>query len=199
MGSARAESSFKVDFSFKELANAILGFFGIRTEAELPFETLMDDGEFSVRNYPQHAELRTEAVGTRREAVRKSFGRLFSYIQGENWDRQTFAMTTPVIQRPNGVSRWSTSFFLKGTIDHLPLPKTSAVKLYAMNSQTAAVVRFTGRPTEQNIAEQAALLREWIVERDLVVIGEAEIAQFDQPFSIPFLRRNEIHIPVETL
>ncbi len=199
MATAPALSPHKVDFSLALLPDLILGFFGIRTEAELPFETLMNDGEFSVRNYPQHSELRTEAVGSRLEAVNKSFSRLFSYIQGENWAHAKFSMTTPVIQRPNGASRWSTSFYMKQEIENLPLPKTSAVRLYSMNSQTVAVVRFSGRPTESSVKEQTALLREWIVDRDLVVIGEPVIAQYDQPFSIPFLRRNEVHIPIETL
>ncbi len=199
MATARMETGSQIGFSFKEIPNAILGVFGIRTESELPFETLLEDGEFSVRNYPQHSELRTEAVGSRNEAVNKSFSRLFAYICGDNWEGEKFAMTTPVIQRPKGQSRWSTSFFMKGQIEDLPIPKTSAVRLYSMNSQTAVVIQFSGRPSESNVAKQTALLREWIIAHDLVVTGEPEVAQFDPPFAIPFLRRNEIHIPIEPL
>lgn len=199
MAATRTLPTSTVDLHLTEIPNAVLGFFGIRTETELPFDVLLQDGDFSIRNYPPHSELRNEEVGTRKEAVNRSFGRLFSYLHGENWDATRFAMTTPVILRSRGPSRWSTSFYLKDAVEDLPLPKSSAVKLYAVTARTMAVLRFSGRLTETSLRLHADELREWIARRDLKVIGEPEVAQFDQPFSIPFLRRNEVHIPIETL
>ena len=194
-----ASKQDKMNFSLLDLPNAILGIFGLRTEAELPYESLLEDDDFSVRNFLPHVEIRNEEVGTREEATDRSFPRLYNYINGENWDQEKFSMTTPVLQRTTGEHRWSTSFFLKGKVEDLPLPKSSAVKLYSVTSETMAVLRFSGRPTDELTLKQIARLQNWISERDLTVVGEPMIAQFDQPFSIPFLRRNEIHIPIETL
>jgi hypothetical protein len=180
----------------KELPNAILGFFGLRTESELSYETRVKDGDFSVRHYPAHAEIRNEEVGSRKESANRSFDRLLSYIQGENWDDETFSMTTPVIQRPSGVARWSTSFYMKEPIENLPLPKTSAVKLYAQQAEVMAVVRFSGNATEERVHEEITRLVTWMSRKRLVARGEPQVAQFDQPFAIPFLKRNEIHIPL---
>lgn len=185
------------EFSLKALPNAILGFFGIRTEQELPYETRLREGAFSVRHYPAHAEIRNEEVGSRKEASNRSFDRLFSYIQGENSDDETFSMTTPVLQRPNGPRRWTTSFYMTEEIEKLPLPKSGAVKLFAMNSETMAVLKFSGTLTEESVSRNIAKLRSWMDKKGLRARGEAQIAQFDQPFAIPFLKRNEIHIPLE--
>ncbi len=182
----------------KELPNAVLGFFGLRTEKELPCEVKIQDGEFSLRHYPAHAEIRNEDVGSRTEAMDRSFDRLFSYIQGENWDDETFSMTTPVLMRPSGPGRWSTSFYMRESIGNLPLPKASAVKLYAQNAETMAVVRFSGNPTEEKVHEEITRLLTWMNQKGLQARGEPQVAQFDQPFAIPFLKRNEIHIPVES-
>jgi hypothetical protein len=190
-------SSAILPAQIKELPNAVLGLFGVRTESELPFETRMKDGDFSVRHYPAHAEIRNEEVGTRQEAIDRSFDRLFNYIQGENWDDETFSMTTPVIQRPSGRDRWSISFYMEGDIENLPLPKTSAVRLYAQNAETMAVVRFSGNPTDERVHEETTRLLAWMNQKGLRARGEPQVAQFDQPFAIPFLKRNEIHIPIE--
>lgn len=185
-------------FDWSLLPNAILGFFGIRTEDEMPFETRLRAGRFSVRHYPAHSEIRNEEVGTREEAADRSFDRLLNYIEGGNWDARKFAMTSPVLQRPQGRSRWTTSFFLKGAVENLPIPKSSAVRLYAMNSETDAVLRFSGRPTEERVRAQIVRLLGWMNEKGLRAVGEPFVAVYDQPFSIPFLRRNEIRIPIES-
>lgn len=199
MATSTLPNSERIEFHLSDLPNVILGFFGIRTEVEVPYQSLLEDDAFSVRNYLPHSEIRNEEVGSRDQATNRSFSRLFNYIHGENWDGQKFAMTTPVIQRPSGEGRWTTSFFMKGASENLPLPKSSAVKLYAVTGATMAVLRFSGRPTEAAVTKQSARLRDWVRVRDLKVVGLAQVAQFDQPFSIPWFRRNEIHIPIETL
>ena len=187
----------KFEFSLKELPNAVLGFFGIRTESELPFETRLREGDFSVRYYPAHAEIRNEEVGTRKEASNRSFDRLLSYIQGQNWDDEKFSMTTPVLQRPTAPGRWSTSFFMKGEIENLPLPKASAVKLYSTAAETVAAARFSGTLSEERVRTEITTLLAWMQKKNLRAKGEPQVAQFDQPFAIPFLRRNEILIPID--
>jgi len=181
----------------KTIGNAFLGIFGIRTEDELPFETRLKEGAFSVRHYPAHAEIRNEDAGTRKQASNRSFSRLFAYIQGENWDDEAFSMTTPVLLRPSGPNRWSTSFYMTGDIENLPLPKSSAVKLFATNAETKAVLRFSGTPTEEAVSRHITKLLSWMSTKGLRARSEPQVAQFDQPFAIPFLRRNEIQIPLE--
>jgi hypothetical protein len=41
------------------------------------------------------------------------------------------------------------------------------------------------------------LLQNWIADRGLKITGEAKAAGYNPPFTLPFLRRNEIVIPVK--
>jgi hypothetical protein len=69
--------------------------------------------------------------------------------------------------------------------------------LYAQNAETMAVVRFSGNPTDERVHEETTRLLAWMNQKGLRARGEPQVAQFDQPFAIPFLKRNEIHIPIE--
>jgi hypothetical protein len=59
-----------------------------------------------------------------------------------------------------------------------------------------AVVRFGGFTTESSITEQTRRLREWMTLQGLEPAGEAQIARYNDPFTLPWNRRNEIMIPV---
>jgi hypothetical protein len=45
------------------------------------------------------------------------------------------------------------------------------------------------------LREQSVRLLAWMGRRGLVADGEAALARYDPPWTLPFLRRNEILIP----
>ena len=62
--------------------------------------------------------------------------------------------------------------------------------------EVAAAARWSGRWTSGNVAEHTGRLRRVIDTAGWEVTGDARWARFDPPWKPPFLRRNEIVIPV---
>jgi hypothetical protein len=63
-------------------------------------------------------------------------------------------------------------------------------------AEWAAALRWSGRWTAGNLAQRTRQLQDVIAEAGWEVAGEPRWARFDPPWTPPFLRRNEIVIPV---
>jgi hypothetical protein len=59
-----------------------------------------------------------------------------------------------------------------------------------------AAVRFSGAAGDATLATKEAELRRWMAARQLQATGEPEYAFYNSPFIPPFMRRNEVLIPV---
>ena len=112
-------------------------------------------------------------------------------------DGQKIAMTAPVTQRA-GDGAWVIQFTMPGayTLDSLPTPRNQRVKLREIDGGQVAVIRYSGRWTEENYLENLDALRAQIRSRDLVETGSPVWARYNAPITPWFLRRNEIMIPV---
>jgi len=83
-----------------------------------------------------------------------------------------------------------------------PAPTDEQVRLEQMPLQTLAVVEFTGFATDGEVARQkAALLSQLEADGVQIVVdstGDAfSVFQYNPPYTLPWLRRNELAIPVE--
>ena len=85
------------------------------------------------------------------------------------------------------------SMFLMAT---LPVPNDPAVRLVEVPGETMAVLRFTGdRGAEAVAARQAELLR-GLAGTAWVPRGAPVAWFYDPPWTLPWLRRNEVAVPV---
>jgi hypothetical protein len=85
----------------------------------------------------------------------------------------------------------------KWTLQALPVPDDSRVELVAVESETVAVLRFTGDRGPDMVRHNTELLREKLREYGFVAVGEPIAWFYDPPWTLPCRRRNEIAIPVE--
>jgi hypothetical protein len=60
-----------------------------------------------------------------------------------------------------------------------------------------AALRFSGLVNEEKIALNATKLSQWIANQKLNPISGPELARYNPPWTLPFLRRNEILIEIE--
>ncbi|QVL50356.1 MAG: heme-binding protein [Thiocapsa sp.] len=175
------------------------------------------DGAFEIRDYPALVVAETTRSGARREALGAGFGPLARYIfakerggekiamtapviqQRPDARAERIAMTAPVIQSPTGDDAWSVRFIMPSgySLDELPAPGTSEVRLREIPAQRRATVRFSGSTTDAALSEQEAALRAWMVARGLTSAGPAVYAYYNDPFTPGFLRRNEVLIDME--
>lgn len=173
--------------------------------AEPAYELLARiDDRVEIRQYP--ARLVAETRNPDHDSASgQAFSRLAGYIFGANQERRKMAMTTPVeIGRPvreeSGAKSGAMTmrFFLPAelTLADLPQPDDAAVTLTQLPPETLAVYRFSGLSDQRNLAELAALtatLRSTVWEPN----GPPSAYYYNPPWTLPFLRRNELVLPVQ--
>ena len=180
---------------------------------EASYAVLKREGPFEVREYAPHVVAETLVEGGFEDAGSRAFQRLFKYISGNNLSQAKVAMTAPVSQTPAGEklsmtapvgqrrveNRWAVSFMMPQsyTMGSLPTPNDPAVVLRQVPAEKMAVIRYSGTWSEENFASHKQELESWMREEGMTSAGPAMWARFNAPFTLWFLRRNEIQVPVE--
>lgn len=163
-----------------------------------PYETIEKDGVFEVRNYERLIFVST-SMPEGMDSGSVPFRKLFNYISGNNEKSEEIAMTAPVFLDQAAQTTETMSFVLPADFDlaTTPQPKDSAVKLTERRDYRVAVISFSGFLDQDNVSTQRAKLQQWTEGRGFKIIGEPKAAGYNPPFTLPFLRRNEILIPIE--
>ncbi len=160
------------------------------------YAVVQAEGDVEIRDYPALVVAEVTTQGTRGEAVRAGFSPLARYIFARERDGEKIAMTAPVTQRPDGDGTWTVQFIMpeEYTLDSLPKPVGAQVVLATESAVRRAAIRFSGSWDDARFAEQEATLRAWLTARGLTPTGPATYAYYNDPFTPPFLRRNEVLI-----
>jgi hypothetical protein len=167
---------------------------------------------FEIREYPPLIVAQVEVPGDLSEASSTGFRLIANYIFGNNISvrdgglstaepaPEKIAMTVPVIAEGRGDQKtWLIQFVMpkQYTMDTLPKPNNPQVKLVAIAPQKLAVIRFTGFVGDDKVQEKTAELMAWIKSRNALPLGNPRLARYNPPWSIPWMRRNEILIPIQ--
>jgi hypothetical protein len=120
--------------------------------------------------------------------------------QSREAESHEIAMTAPVLQERTA-DGWRMAFILPEsfTIASAPEPTDPAVRLREIPGRLVASVRFSGSRSEGKCRAQADRLAVWIAANGYRAVGAPIHAGYDPPFTIPFLRRNEVLVEVEPL
>lgn len=165
---------------------------------------------FELREYEPYLAAEVTVKSGPDAALRQGFRTLAAYIFGENEggskvsmtapvtrERSNIAMTAPVTREPSA-DAWTIRFMMPRAYDRqsLPRPKNAAIRLVTVKPGLRAVVRFSGIPTQARLAKAEESLRAWAGANGLKITGPAQAAWFDDPFTLPWRRRNEVSLPV---
>ena len=181
---------------------------------EPPFKLVAEEAAFSVRDYPALVVAEVSVSGDHDAAANAGFKLLAGYIFGGNTPGQRIAMTAPVVQAPSegekiamtapvmqsgDAGRWTVRFVMPAgyTLQTLPKPNDARVKLMATPPSRMAVVRFSGLANAPDVERQTALLREFIARKNFRAAGPPSLARYNPPWTLWFMRRNEVMIPLE--
>ena len=63
--------------------------------------------------------------------------------------------------------------------------------------QTYGVIKFSGLAGSNKVAEKTEALQSWMQGQNLKIIGIPELARYNPPWTLPFMRRNEVMIRYE--
>jgi len=194
------------------LGISLLGGCAMATE-EPSFIVSLAQGDFQIRDYPALVVAEVSVAGDRKQAASNGFRLLAGYIFGGNTRNQSIAMTAPVIQKEatnekiamtapviqsGGDGNWVIRFIMPAgaTLDTLPQPNDPKVALRIIAPERVAVVRFSGLAREEAVASNTAALQNFIVAHQLQATGVPALAQYNPPWTLWFVRRNEVMISV---
>jgi hypothetical protein len=182
---------------------------------EEPKYTIIEQsGNIELRVYNPMIIAETQVSGTLDGASSAGFKIIAAYIFGDNTCHaggdEMVRMTAPVTMTPRSKKismtapvsikqtqgQWRMHFVMpeEYTLDTLPTPNNPAVNLREIPARKYAVMRFSGFSSGKKIAEKTTELMGWLASNSIEPIGEPEIARYNPPWTLPFLRRNEIMV-----
>ena len=82
-------------------------------------------------------------------------------------------------------------------VTNMPQPLEKNIKLVKIPGMMVASCRYSGKNSEELMDRKTLELMDWLEKQSRYKsVSEARFAQYDSPYSIPLLRRNEIQITV---
>ena len=206
--------SSKVFFIFTNISCSMLG---VRTVEEASYEVKLKEENKEIRQYPPQIVAKTTVTGAYKEAQRKAFRILADYIFGNNTKDKKIAMTAPVTQKventkiamtapvmqKKSLEGWVMSFSMPSkykTIPQLPEPIDSRVNLTVEPGGLFAAIRYSWWAGEQKNQDMAKRLLKWVDSKGIYeVVDDFYYAGYNPPWTVPFLRRNEILVRIKMI
>lgn len=189
------------DIPLSEKVKMLPGFFGLALEEQVPYEVLKNDNTIEIRSYGPQLRASMICKGDFREASKEALDCLAGYIFGQNLTNEKITMTTPVLMREKSEDKeWLTSFILPPSfiLKTAPRPEDKRITLSEHPAHLVASISYAGINNTEKIKEHSAILKKWLKRRPWYVpLGEFQTAQYDGPLTIPFFRKNEIHIDIK--
>jgi hypothetical protein len=163
---------------------------------EPEYELIDTVSKVEIRQYAPSIQAVTNLAGNKESSG--GFRRLAGFIFGGNDNGQSISMTAPV-QETLGVDEPKMAFTMpkEFTLESLPNPKDSSISLFEVPSRTMAVVRFSGWATSGKVKRYTKKLKSMLAENGVDVSGEISLNQYNPPWTLPFMRRNEIMLEIE--
>jgi hypothetical protein len=194
--------------------------FGAAFAYEQPkYEIVKKYDGFELRRYAPYIVAETVVSGEFDDAGNKAFRILFKYISGDNLKKTEIPMTAPVNQSPikksgekiemtatveqtphgKTADTYVFSFVMpsKYTIESLPVPSEPRIKLRQVKSRLLAALTYSGTWSEERYRQHEAALLRAVKNAGLITIGEPIFARYNSPFTLWFLRKNEVLVEVE--
>jgi hypothetical protein len=179
--------------------------------AEPAFTTIVREGNFEIRDYQSQVVAEVSVRGEMSQAGNRGFNPLAGYIFGGNQPRAKIAMTAPVTRQQGAriamtapVTRqavgsvWKVRFIMPAgsELATMPRPNDPNVRLSEEPARRYAVIKFSGLGSATDFAAKTAELTSTMNARRLVALGNPTFASYDPPWTLPFMRRNEVWLEI---
>lgn len=154
------------------------------------YEVLKKDGDFEIRSYESFFTVTTSESNI---AETMGFNKLFSYISGDNANKEKIPMTVPVINDLNEKHK-TTEFVMPRQFAKSgpPSPQDSGVTIRQYEKHLIAAITFSGNVDSVKITKYKNQLIDWLAKSQWKPTGDFLLARYNSPFSLPVFRRNEI-------
>ena len=184
----------------------------VMSNVEKPdYKVIQSEQNIEIRQYEPMIIAEVEVDGKREDAIRDGFRLIADYIFGNNTVEQNISMTAPVQQKENqkiamtspvqqqlAGKSWQISFVMpsKYNMDSLPVPNNNRVRLKKILTKKFVVIEFSGSNSNENVIGHENQLMNFIEANQIKIIGSPKYAFYNAPWTLPFLRRNEVMIEI---
>lgn len=194
---------------------AVTSIFGINSGTPQPrYEVVERIGDnIEIRRYPMRFAAETTMDESTSANVRgEAFRIVAGYIFGANKGKQKISMTAPVeitspgtkiaMTTPVEINKSGSALLMRFFMpeeysrNDLPEPSDPRVKLVALPPSMVAVLRFSGSTEDAAVSTRTAELMEALRATEWKGSGPSTAFFYNPPWTIPFLRRNEVAVPV---
>jgi hypothetical protein len=184
---------------------------------EPKFSIIEKSEPFELRAYAPQLIAEVKVEGDLDTASSQGFRLIAAFIFGQNQVSEKISMTVPVgietaqstkiamtvpvgieasKDSAKGINQWVFSFVMPSeyTMATLPKPLNPLVTIRELPAQKRAAITFSGFYNDAKVLEKTKALEEWVKSKQWQTIGSPQFARYNPPWSIPFMRRNEILI-----
>jgi hypothetical protein len=183
---------------------------------EPKYSLIEKDGAFEVRAYDSKLIAEVVVEGEMSEATSQGFRLIADFIFGNNTalsgKSEKISMTAPVtvenrsekiaMTAPVAIQSkqkgWRVWFVMPShfTLATLPKPNNPLVVIKPIAAKRYAVVRFSGWVDDEKMQAKLKDLSAWLTVKKLTSKGQPELARYNPPWTLPFLRRNEVMLEI---
>jgi hypothetical protein len=189
----------------------------------IPYDLVRREADYEIRDVRPYVVAETTMSGRSGfdfASSGQAFNTLAAYLFGKNSRRSEMSMTTPVItnrgqsrgekmemttpviqQRDSRDEQWRMSFVLPAKYNNdAPVPEDLSVSIRNIPGKKVAVVVFSGFVTDDEVKRREQALRRALLKDPVVRVkanAQPEVAQYNPPFTLPFMRRNELALEIE--
>ncbi len=181
---------------------------------EPSYKVLEKSGDLELRAYESKIVAEVFVSGEMNKASSAGFRLIADYIFGNNTSTtgisEKISMTAPVTMEPQSekismtapvtlektAGRWRVHFVMPSsyTMASLPKPNNTDVTLREVAPANYAVITFSGLASQKKVTAQTDILMDWLDSKGIKTLNTPELARYNPPWTLPFLRRNEIMV-----
>jgi hypothetical protein len=188
--------------------------YAVSTLEEPKYSVIENSNLYEIRQYEDYIVAQVEVIWNQQQALNQGFRALAGYIFWGNTRQESISMTAPVSDIQSSSEKIAMTvpvsdisdgdkhivqFSLPSTytLETLPKPDNTLVELKEVTWYKAAVLRYTGWATETKVISKKNELSKLLQKAWIETISDMNSAQYNPPFSFPFLRRNEIIVKIK--
>ena len=164
------------------------GLYVIYSTERPPYQVMQNlSSQVEIRQYEEQTWISTSYANDD-----ASFPVLASYIFGQNKEGENVAMTAPVITDEK------MSFILPAGISaaNAPTPDGQAIDFTTVPPRKLATLAFSWWTPQTRVEKKTVELLTVLRENDIAIKGQPFLMRYNDPWTPPFLRRNEVAIEV---
>lgn len=196
---------------------SIWGFIGSRVE-QAEYTVVKRMAGYEIREYPAHIVAQTTVPGSFGESMSAGFRIVAGYIFGGNTKKESIAMTAPVVARKGEGPRASERIAMTApvvattgggsqvisfgmprsyTLDTLPKPNDTRVKIVSVPARKYAAMRFSWYRSDARVKRLQEKLLATLARDGIVAEGSTSYAGYNAPWTPPWMTRNEVLVQIK--